>query len=262
MLDEIKQRLPKDMSKRLYCEPFIGGGALLFALQPSNAIINDINDQLINTYRVIKEQPEALIDDLSHHENTAEYFYTQRALDRTPQFQRLTPVQHASRVLYLNKTCYNGMYRVNSAGEFNVPFGRYKNPNIINAPVIRAVSNYLNTAKIQILNTDYAAVLSALPHNAFVYLDPPYHPVSNSSNFTGYVKGGWTENDQIRLKCTCDALTQKGIPFLLSNSACDFIRNLYTGYTQETVMAARAVNSVGSQRGEIEELMVNNYALI
>lgn len=259
LIPEIKEILPKGIMSRRYYEPFIGGGALFFDLQPKQALINDYNDELINVYMVIRDNPDELIEDLRKHENTAEYFYEIRALDRLPLFEDLTKVQKASRIIYLNKTCYNGLYRVNNAGEFNSPFGKYKNPNIVNEPVIKAVSNYLNSEQIQILSGDYEAVLRDAPANSFVYLDPPYHPISESSNFTGYVQGGWSETDQIRLRDTCDMLTENGVQFLLSNSASDFIREIYSNYTIQVVHASRAVNSDPSKRGQVDEFLIRNY---
>ncbi len=259
LLPEIEKLLPKGCSNLLYYEPFVGGGALLFDLQPKKAIVNDYNEELVNVYKVIRDNPDELIEDLKKHENTAAYFYEIRSVDRNPLFDKLTDVQRASRVIYLNKTCYNGLYRVNNAGEFNTPFGRYKNPNIVNEPVIRAVSKYLNTAKIQITNGDYASVLKDISSNSFVYLDPPYHPISDSSNFTGYVQGGWSERDQLRLRDVCDSLNEKGVKFLLSNSASDFIKDIYSEYRIHVVKATRAINSDSTKRGQVDELLINNY---
>ena len=193
IIPEILSHLPKNISSLNYCEPFIGGGALLFHLEPKRAIINDYNDELINVYKVIKNNLEELLIDLKKHQNTSEYFYQIRGIDRQPLFDELTNIQHASRIIYLNKTCFNGLYRVNSLGEFNSPFGRYTNPNIVNEPILRAVSKYLNSSEITILNGDYENVLNSVTADTFVYLDPPYHPISESSNFTGYVQGGWSE---------------------------------------------------------------------
>ena len=148
---------------------------------------------------------------------------------------------------------------MNNAGEFNSPFGKYKNPNIVNEPVIRAVSKYLNSAQIQILNGDYEAILKNIPTNSFVYLDPPYHPISESSNFTGYVQGGWDEKDQLRLRNVCNALNDKGVKFLLSNSSSDFIKDIYSDYNIHVVQANRAVNSDSSKRGQVDEFLISNY---
>lgn len=251
--------LPRGVANRPYYEPFIGGGALFFDLQPKRAIINDYNEELINVYTVIRDNPNELIEDLRKHENTAEYFYEIRAVDRQPLFAHLSKIQRASRIIYLNKTCYNGLYRVNNAGEFNSPFGKYKNPNIVNEPVIKAVSKYLNSPQIQISNGDYELILRDIPINSFVYLDPPYHPISESSNFTGYVQGGWNDGDQLRLRDVCNRLNGNGIKFLLSNSASDFIRDIYSGYNIHVVQASRAVNSNSSKRGQVDEFLICNY---
>lgn len=251
--------LPRGVANHPYYEPFIGGGALFFDLQPKRAIINDYNEELINVYTVIRDNPNELIEDLRKHENTAEYFYEIRAVDRQPLFAHLSKIQRASRIIYLNKTCYNGLYRVNNAGEFNSPFGKYKNPNIVNEPVIKAVSKYLNSPQIQISNGDYELILRDIPINSFVYLDPPYHPISESSNFTGYVQGGWNDGDQLRLRDVCNRLNDNGIKFLLSNSASDFIRDIYSGYNIHVVQANRAVNSNSSKRGQVDEFLICNY---
>ena len=259
LIPEIKKLLPGWLANRPYYEPFIGGGALFFELQPKRAVINDYNKELINVYRVIRDSPDELIEDLKRHENTATYFYALRALDREPNFDALTDIQRASRIIYLNKTCYNGLYRVNNEGQFNAPFGKYRNPNIVNEPVVRAVSKYLRAGNIQIVNGDYDTVLRDVPDDAFVYLDPPYHPISESSNFTGYIQGGWSEKDQIRLRDVCNRLNERGVKFLLSNSAATFIREIYDGYDIHTVQATRIVNSVSTGRGQIDELLIRNY---
>ena len=259
LMPEIRKMLPRGVANRPYYEPFIGGGALFFDLQPKRAIINDYNEELINVYTVIRDNPNELIEDLRKHENTAEYFYEIRAVDRQPLFAHLSKIQRASRIIYLNKTCYNGLYRVNNAGEFNSPFGKYKNPNIVNEPVIKAVSKYLNSPQIQISNGDYELILRDIPINSFVYLDPPYHPISESSNFTGYVQGGWNDGDQLRLRDICNRLNDNGIKFVLSNSASDFIRDIYSGYNIHVVQANRAVNSNSSKRGQVDEFLICNY---
>lgn len=253
----IVEHLPKNIKK--YIEPFVGGGALLFHLQPKQAIINDFNSELINVYSVIKNNLEDLIVDLRRHENEPNYFYKIRGLDRTEEFVKLTAVERASRIIYLNKTCFNGLYRVNNSGEFNSPFGRYKNPNIVNEPTLKAVSQYLNNNDIQLRNVDYEQILLEADKNSFVYLDPPYHPISESSNFTGYVQGGWSPSDQERLREACDELTKRGIKFLQSNSSTDFIKEQYKDYSIYTVKANRFINSDAGKRGEIEEVLIKNY---
>ncbi len=258
LINEIHKQLPKNFSR--YYEPFVGGGALLFYLQPQKAVINDSNAELINLYEVIKKAPDELIEDLKKHKNEEEYFYKIRSLDRDKDFYReLNNVQKASRIIYLNKTCYNGLFRVNSAGEFNAPFGRYKNPNIVNEVTIKAVSAYFVKNDIRILNKDYKKALANIRKGAFVYFDPPYDPISDSASFTGYTKGGFDRDEQERLKSVCDWLDRKGVKFLLSNSATDFILNLYTDYSVEIVYATRAVNSKADKRGKIAEVLVRNY---
>jgi DNA adenine methylase len=259
LLPKIIEHLPKNIRELRYFEPFIGGGAVLFHLQPENAVINDFNKELINVYNVVKENLDDLILDLKKHKNTSEYFYQIRGLDRTDEFLSLSEVQRASRIIYLNKTCFNGLYRVNNAGEFNAPFGRYKNPNIVNEPTLKAVNKFLNKNNISINNGDYSDILETADENSFIYLDPPYHPISENSNFTGYVQGGWDMFDQIRLRDVCDILNEKGAKFLLSNSSSPFIKDQYEKYKITTVKAIRAINSNGSDRGEIDEVLIRNY---
>lgn len=258
LLDTLSPLLPKTIMT--YCEPFIGGGAMLFHLQPNVAYINDVNTELICVYRVIRDNVDELIKELEKFENTSEQFYAVRDWDRDKtQYDSLTDIQKAARILYLNKTCFNGLYRVNNAGEFNTPFGNYRNPNIVNAPVLKAVSVYFNSADIQMTTKDYAEVLKDIPKGTFVYLDPPYDPVSDTSSFTGYAKGGFSREDQVRLKECCDELNARGIKFMLSNSATDFIKELYSDYNITIVEAKRSVNSVASKRGNVNEVVVRNY---
>lgn len=258
LIKEIESHIPKQFSR--YYEPFIGGGAILFHLQPKNAVINDSNEELINLYQTIKNSPEELIENLLLHKNEEDYFYHLRQIDRDHiKYQQLTNIQRASRIIFLNKTCYNGLFRVNSSGEFNAPFGRYKNPNIVNDITIKAVSNYLTKNNILILNTDYKKSLSKIRKGAFVYFDPPYDPISDSSNFTGYTKSGFNQKEQVKLKILCDQLHGRGIKFLLSNSSTAFIRDLYSDYNISFIKAKRAINSKGGGRGEITEVLVKNY---
>lgn len=258
IIDQIMKYVPENIST--YYEPFLGGGAVLFELQPKKAVVNDINSELINLYEVIKNNVDELINDLSKHKNDKSYFYNIRELDRNPElYSVLTPVQRASRIIYLNKTCYNGLFRVNKAGEFNTPFGNYSNPNIVNETTLRAVSDYFNKAHITFTCLDFEEALKGARISSFVYLDPPYDPVSDTASFTGYDKGGFDRNKQIRLKKTCDRLNQKGIRFLLSNSATDFIKDLYKDYKLVVIQAKRVINSKADKRGEIDEVLVMNY---
>lgn len=260
LLNDIIPMIPKN--HLTYVEPFVGGGAVLFELQPKKAIINDFNSELINVYTIIRDYPEELIKELQFHKenNTSEHFYDVREYDRKPDiFSQMTSIQKAARVIYLNKTCYNGLYRVNSSGQFNSPYGKYKNPNIVNETVIRAMSKYFNENHIVIKNGDFKDTLKGLRRGAFVYLDPPYMPISSSSSFTGYTENGFSKDKQRELKELCDKLDEKGIKFLQSNSDCEFIRKLYSGYKIKTIKAKRAINSKGTSRGEINEVLIYNY---
>lgn len=258
LLDTLTPLLPKKITA--YCEPFVGGGAMLFHLQPDIAYVNDINSDLILVYNVVKNDVESLISALSEYKNESDFFYSVRDWDRDKQkYNSLTDIERAARIVYLNKTCFNGLYRVNNSGEFNSPFGSYKNPNIVNAPVLRAVSSYFNEADIYFTSMDYAKVLQTIPKGAFVYLDPPYDPVSATSNFTGYSRGGFSQADQIRLRECCDELDRRGIKFMLSNSSTEFIHEQYAAYNITVVQAKRAINSVASKRGDVDEVVVRNY---
>ena len=256
---EIKKRVPRSTH---YHEPFLGGGAILFSLQPKKATVNDINEDVINVYNVIKENVDKLIMVLSRHKNESGYFYKIRALDRDERkFSQLSDVEKAARIIYLNKTCFNGLFRVNNQGQFNAPFGRYKNPNFINAPVLRAVSKYLNDNNVTILSKTFEKLLSQIKKGSFVYLDPPYDPVSETASFTGYNLYGFDREDQKRLKEFCDKLNKKGVKFLLSNSATDFIKDLYKNYHIDLVKAPRNINCDGTKRGKVDEVLVRNYEI-
>ncbi len=262
LLPEIKKRMPAKYTK--YYEPFVGGGAVLFEIQPRKAVINDINEELINLYTVIKNNPDDLIKDLTKHVNEEEYFYRTRILDRdSKQYKEMSNVEKASRMHFLNKTCFNGLFRVNNAGQFNSPFGRYKNPNIVNEITIGAVSNYFNSADIDFKCGDFEESLKGIRKGAFVYFDPPYAPISDTSNFTGYTKGGFDRSDQIRLKKLCDKLSSRGVKILISNSATEFILDLYKDdkYKIDIIKAKRSINSNGKKRGEVNEVLVRNYDL-
>jgi len=259
LIEQIKPVLPKNIAKLKYFEPFIGGGAMFFHLQNKNSIINDFNADLVNAYNVVKNNLDDLIESLKKHQNTPEYFYKIRELDRSEDFKNLSDIEKASRLIYLNKTCYNGLYRVNNSGEFNSPFGNYKNPNIVNEPTLKAVSKFLSEHNITIHNDDYSVATQTADEKSFIYFDPPYHPLSESSNFTGYVQGGWGIEDQIRLKKLCDELTKRNVKFLLSNSSSAFIKDLYKDYDITIIQANRAINSVGDKRGAVDEVLIRNY---
>lgn len=262
LIEDISPLIPKKIST--YVEPFVGGAAILFHLQPKKAIINDFNDELMNVYQVIKEDPNGLIKILEKHKeaNSEEYYYETRALDRTSDYENLSKEEKAGRILYLNKTCYNGLFRVNSSGQFNAPYGKYKNPTIVNDVTIKAVSNYFNSANIKFLNGDYKEALKGLRKGTFVYFDPPYMPVSSSSNFTGYTENGFGYEKQVELRDECLKLNKRGIKFLQSNSYTPEILELYSDssvFTIKVVQAKRSINSKSDKRGEISEVLIYNY---
>lgn len=255
--------MPPRISEYTYYEPFVGAGAVLFNLQPKRAVINDFNSQLILTYHVVRNHIEELIDALRVHQknNSEKYYYEVRAQDRDQVFfQSLSDIQKAARLIFLNKTCYNGLYRVNSRGLFNVPYGRYKNPAICEEIVLRAVHNYLQNNEIEILNDDFAAVTQNADQNSFVYFDPPYHSPDNT-NFTGYQADQFDEKEQLRLRNVYVELTNRGVKCLLSNADTDFIRKIFgdDGFEIITVQAKRAINSNSAGRGEVNEVLIKNY---
>lgn len=246
-----------------YVEPFIGGGAVLFDIQPKKAIINDFNKELINVYKEIKKNPKELIELLKLHEknNSEDYFYNIRGLDRQDNYSIMSNTEKAARIIYLNKTCYNGLFRVNSSGQFNSPFGKYKKPNIVNDSIINAVSKYFNNNEITIKSGDYKDALKGLKKNSFVYFDPPYMPISSSSSFTGYTENGFTYKNQQELRDECIKLHKKGIQFVQSNSYCSEILDLYgqiEGFKIKKVPAKRSINSNSLKRGEILEVLIYN----
>lgn len=257
LLPEIRSHLPANF--KTYYEPFLGGGAVLFDCQPERAVVNDINGEITNVYSMIKEDVDGLISRLKEYKNEADYYYEIRELDRTAEFSELSPLDKAARIIYLNKTCFNGLFRVNTQGQFNVPFGKYKRPNIVNEETLRALNRFLNSSRIEILNTDFEKALAGISADDFVYFDPPYDPLSDSSSFTGYTLHGFSREEQRRLKELCDNLNRRGVKFLLSNSATPFIKELYAEYTITYVKAKRNINSVGNSRGKIDEVLVRNY---
>ncbi len=257
LLSEIRRYVPGKFNT--YFEPFLGAGAVLFDLRPAKAVVNDINSELINVYKVIKTDVAALAADLTRHKNEKEYYYRLRDIDRTEGFLALAPVERASRIIFLNKTCYNGLFRVNSQGHFNVPFGAYKNPKIVDEPALEAIHQYLSDNDITILNTDFETALTQAARDDFIYLDPPYEPLSQTASFTGYSWNGFGRDQQVRLKRVFDDLSTRGCRVLLSNSATPFIRELYKDYPTITVSAGRAINSNALKRGKVDEILVTNY---
>jgi DNA adenine methylase len=263
LLPEIRKYLPTRANTYTYYEPFVGAGAVFFDLQPPKAVINDFNAQLILTYKVIRENVDGLINLLNEHKNrnSREYYYAVRDLDRDAvKFGALTETEKAARLIFLNKTCYNGLYRVNSHGLFNVPYGRHKNPSICEKIVLRQISNYLNSDSISIMNADYEQAVSGADKNAFVYFDPPYHS-PGKINFTEYHAEGFGDDEQKRLRDVYIGLTQKGIRCLLSNSDTEFIRDLYDYKFLDIipVQAKRCINSNSAGRGNTGEVLIKNW---
>ena len=260
LMSDLRREMPS--SFEAYYEPFIGGAALLMSLQPQKAFISDMNRELVNLYRIVKNEPDALISALNNHRNEEEYFYEVRAQDRDPDlWLSLSNVDKAARLIFLNRTCFNGLYRVNNSGEFNAPYGHYKNPRIVDPVTINAVSQYFQRNEVTILEGDFQASITSAEHGDFVYFDPPYDPVSSSANFTGYSRGGFDRSEQERLRDTAKHLADKGVNVLLSNSSTEFIRDVYSDpvFRIVNVKARRAVNSVGADRGEVDEVLIRTY---
>ncbi|MBN2825520.1 MAG: DNA adenine methylase [Campylobacterales bacterium] len=257
LINELKRLMPPKYNR--YFEPFIGGGALFFELKPQNAFINDYNSELINLYQVVRDNPNALIVDVCEHKNEVEYYYEIRALDRDREiFDKLSDVKRASRFLYLNKTAFNGLYRVNSKNQFNVPFGRYKNPNYCVPDNIMACSELFKNTEMT--NDDFEVIKDKVQAGDFVYFDPPYIPLTATSSFTTYTDKGFDEDMQFRLKELCDSIDKKGAYFMLSNSSVKLVYELYESYNIHEVKAKRSINSNGNGRGKITEMVVINYS--
>lgn len=255
LLHEIYKYIPKKFNR--YFEPFVGGGALFFSLYPQYSRITDLNPELINTYKVIKDKPSELITTLVQYPNTKEFFLEIRALDRNPAlYNTISDVGRAARFIYLNKTAYNGLYRVNQKGQCNAPYGYYTKPNICNEERIYAASRALQSTDIEC--ESFECCIKYTNYGDFVYFDPPYQPLNTTANFTNYTSLGFTEQDQIRLRDLCNILHTQGVKWLVSNSDTPFIRQLYGGYKTHTVLAKRSINSKGDKRGEITELLIHN----
>lgn len=256
LLPELIGRLPEEYGA--YHEPFIGGGALYFAQAHNKAIISDINEELINVYNTIKERPEELIRALKKHRYEEEYYYKIRNVDRSTLYRGWSDTRKAARFIFLNKTCFNGLYRVNAKGQFNAPFGSYKDPKICDAENIRACSEHLNQNTTILLST-FSDVVKRAKKYDLVYFDPPYAPLSATSNFTGYSKQGFDVEMQVKLRDCMDKLTDKGVYVMLSNSSAPLIYDLYEEYYIDEVMASRAVNSKATKRGKVKEVVVRNF---
>ena len=263
LLPELRKNIPSSFDKETntYYEPFIGGGALLFDILPHHGVINDSNEELINLYKVVKNDVDSLIREISSYPYDKDFYYSIRELDRREGFPDfLSDIKRAARTLYLNKTCFNGLYRVNKKGQFNTPFGKYSNPTICKEHDLKDVSSYFNDNDISIMSGDFAQCVKDAQEGDFVYLDPPYVPLSKTSSFTSYTKEGFEDCDQKRIKSIIDDLSNNGVYVLMSNSSSSDVFDLYSSdYNIETVKVARKVNSKAHKRNKIDEFLIKNY---
>ena len=245
-----------DPTTNTYYEPFVGGGAVFFDLLPERAELSDLNRELVITYNVIKNNIDELIFSLKQHIYDKKYYLEVRAKN----VNELSDIEVASRFIFLNRTGFNGLYRVNKKGQFNVPFGRYSNPVICDEENLRRVSKELQNVIIK--HQDYTSVLKNAQKGDFIYFDPPYYPLNRTSSFTAYTSESFLEKEQTELRDTFVELHKRGCYIMLSNSDTPFINDLYSeidGATIHKITAGRAINSKGSGRGKITELLVTNY---
>ena len=247
---------------RRYFEPFVGGGAVFFHLwnerrTPSKVFLFDNNPELVNAYVVVRDKVDELIDTLKRHQrlHSKAYYYEIRNLDRENGY--LSDVERAARTVYLNRTCYNGLFRVNSKGQFNVPMGSYASPQILLEPVIRAASAALRGVRVEV--RDFRDISTSGQSGDFFYFDPPYDPLTKTASFTSYTADDFNENDQRMLANVVAALSETGAFVMLSNSKTPLVLELYKNFRIETVQARRAINSDAAGRGRIEEVVVLNY---
>ena len=259
LLPIIKELMPETYND--YYEPFIGGGALFFDLAPERAVINDYNAELINCYQQIRNNPQELIDLLKYHQenNSKDYYLQLRSADRDDRINNMSDVQRAARILYMLRVDFNGLYRVNSKNQFNVPYGRYKNPKIVDVDLIHQISGYLNENDIEILQTDFADAVAGAQTGDFVYFDPPYIPLNETSSFTSYTHEGFSYEEQVRLRDTFKELTDRGVYVMLSNSSSPLVEELYQDFNVHFVEAQRTNGAKSSSRGKISEIIVTNY---
>lgn len=266
VLEELKKYItPELLNGNRYIEPFIGGGALAFDLEHPNTTISDLNSELTNLYQIVRDEPEKLIWRLQGHQedHCEEHYYEVRAWDREADFANLPPVVRAARTIYLNKTCFNGLYRVNSKGYFNSPLGRSssgKAPDIVQADAIRGLSRFLQTVAIQ--TGDYRTVVNdwkPMPGDV-IFLDPPYDPGEeiSTSGFVGYQKEGWTREDLMLMKSECDYWSRLGAKIVITNNDTEFVRNLFSDWEIHSVEVRRNINRNGDSR-KGREVIITNY---
>ncbi|CJA67140.1 modification methylase [Streptococcus pneumoniae] len=259
LLPVIRELIPKTYNR--YFEPFVGGGALFFDLAPKDAVINDFNAELINCYQQIKDNPQELIEILKVHQeyNSKEYYLDLRSADRDERIDMMSEVQRAARILYMLRVNFNGLYRVNSKNQFNVPYGRYKNPKIVDEELISAISVYINNNQLEIKVGDFEKAIVDVRTGDFVYFDPPYIPLSETSAFTSYTHEGFSFADQVRLRDVFKRLSDTGAYVMLSNSSSALVEELYKDFNIHYVEATRTNGAKSSSRGKISEIIVTNY---
>jgi DNA adenine methylase len=257
LLSQLRPLLPRGIERLRHVEPFVGGGALFFARRPARALLTDINPSLIGTYTAIRDDVDEVIKALRAlaARHSKERYYEVRA--RYNEARGVKTAKRAAMFIYLNKTCFNGLHRVNRKGEFNVPVGAYKNPRILNEGALLAASDALRGAMLRC--SPFESLVEHAKPGDFVYFDPPYEPVSSTSNFTSYARDGFSRDDQVRLRDTFEALDRRGCKLMLSNSDVPFIRDIYANFDVTTVAAPRAINCDASKRGKVSEVVVRNY---
>ena len=263
IIDKLKFFVPDEFDT--YYEPFLGGGALLFELSPKKAVINDSNDELINTFLCIKDEEKfsKLCKELNHHEanHSEEHYYEIRNLDRDKgKFRKMADYKRAARTIYLNKACFNGLYRVNSKNEFNVPFGKKNKVNTYEGQNLGVISGYLNYNDIKILSIDFEEAVKEAKRGDFIYFDPPYD--SDTSSFNNYTENGFGKEEQKRLAKVFKELDKKGCYVMLSNHNTILVNELYKDYFIHVISAKRNINSNGKKRGKVEEVIITNYKKI
>jgi DNA adenine methylase len=252
LLTQLRPLLPPRYGR--YFEPFVGGGALFFSLRPPGAALSDVNTELIDCYRAVRDDVEAVIEALREHRYDGKHYYAVRGIPPAD----LPQAHRAARTIYLNKTGFNGLYRVNRSGTFNVPFGRYTNPCLCDKPTLRACARALRGVELQA--RDFAEVVASARPGDFVYFDPPYVPASETANFTSYSRGGFPLDEQRRLAKVFADLASRGVLVMLSNSDTRIVRELYARFRIDVVLASRSINSKGAGRGKVGELVVRSFA--
>lgn len=261
LIDKLLEYMPERYNA--YYEPFIGGGALLFELMPPVATINDVNEELLAIYRCLQNEEyfKLMIQDLDKHEkeHSEEHYYDVRGIDRRPEFNELPIWKRASRAIYLNKSCFNGLYRVNSNGYFNVPSGKKKKVQTYDRENIIALHNYFMNNKVTILEGDFTKAIENAMLGDFVYFDPPYDAFDDKETFTSYTKFNFSKEDQKRLAELFKELSDKGVHVMLSNHNTTYIRELYKDFNIHIVKAKRMINADSKGRGDVEEVIITNY---